>query len=94
MLAYMTLAATDTKQSQSTQSTQATTHNSTDLSSVKQEHSTEHRVTHSLIEKCVGLFQRRRSHRNAKDFDGKYLNNIFVNEVVEEMSKFPKMEPS
>ena len=33
----------------------------------------QERVTHSLIEKCVGLFRKRRSHRSAMDFDGKYF---------------------
>ena len=28
---------------------------------------------HTLIEKCVGLFRKRRSHHNVMDFDMKYL---------------------
>ena len=53
MLAYMTLAATDTEQSQPTHHSQASnTHKTT----AKEESTTKHKVTHSLIEECVGLF--------------------------------------
>ena len=50
-------------------------------------------VTHSLIENCVGLFRKRRSHQNAMDFDGKYLKCLIMGSVLDAMSKVPKAEP-
>ena len=51
-------------------------------------------MTHLPIEKCVGLYRKRQSHRNLSDFDGKYLKNVFMKDVLEKMSNFPKVEPS
>lgn len=51
------------------------------------------KVTHTLIENCVGLFRKRRSHRNAMDFDGDYLKSSVLKNVVAEMSSILKTEP-
>ena len=50
------------------------------------------KVTHSLIEKCVSLFRRRRTHRNVIDFDGKYLKDTLLKNLVDGMSIIPKQE--
>ena len=96
MLAYMTLAASTSNQSQSTQNPITTTETqTTNKTNITTKHGTkENPITHSLIEKCVSLYRTRRLHRNVRDFDGKYINEIFVKEVVEKMSEFPKKEPS
>lgn len=51
------------------------------------------KVTHSLIEKCVGLYRKQRGHCNAIDFDGKYLKGgSSEKNVIDGMVMFPKME--
>ena len=42
-------------------------------------------LSHAFIEKCVGLFRKRRSHRNAKDFEVKYLNEQLMKKVFFKM---------
>ena len=44
------------------------------------------RLSHSLIEQCVKLFQKRRTHRNVSDFDMKYIKNEAIKNVVTKMS--------
>ena len=41
----------------------------------KNEYKESVKYNHTLIEKCVSLFRKRRSHRSARDFDEKYLKN-------------------
>ena len=96
MLADMTLAASTSNQSQSTQNTNTTKEiQTTNNNNTTSKHRTkENLITHSLIEQCKSLYRTRRLHRNVRDFDGKYINDIFVKEVVEKISEFPKKEPN
>ena len=45
------------------------------------------RYNHTLIEKCVSLFKRRRSHRNAMDFDIKYINDERMKSIMQKMCR-------
>ena len=45
------------------------------------------RYNHTLIEKCVNLFKRRRVHRNVVDFDKKYLENERMKHIMLKMHK-------
>ena len=89
MLAYMTLKEAEKDQNQVTQ--HDNTHNTTpnETVSIKQE---KQKITHSLIERCVGLYRRWRSHRKVQDFDNQYLNYKFVKNVLEGMSNTPKVK--
>ena len=52
-------------------------------------------MTHSLIESCVGLFQKQQMHRNVMDFDGQYIkDSLKMKNIMEKMSSFPKIEGS
>ena len=100
MLAYMTLAAKiESKQDQSTEKTNNQVHSTSNTNSSQRntehhkEESKGHKVMHSLIEQCVKLYRKRRTHRNVSDFDGKYLKDSFMKKLLEEMSSFPKAEP-
>ena len=88
MLAYETLATT----SESDQSQPTHDSLSTKTSINSKNNDTKHKVTYSLIEKCVGLYRKRQSHRNAMDFDGEYIKDVFVNKVLDGMPSFPKSE--
>ena len=81
MLAYMTLEGQSRSQSSKTQ--HPTTENKDNQTTVKQ----EIKVTHTLIEKCVGLFRKRRMHRNAIDFDGQYLKDEVLKIVFDNISE-------
>jgi hypothetical protein len=35
-------------------------------------------MSHALMEKCVKLFRKRRSHRNAMDFDSKFIKGVLL----------------
>lgn len=51
------------------------------------------RYNHTLIEKCISLFRKRRSHRNNLDFDNKYLKDERVKSIIQKMCKpEPKVE--
>lgn len=52
----------------------------------------ELKVTHSLIEKCVALFRKQRTHWSAIDFYSNYLKDEVLKNVVDGMVKFPKSE--
>ena len=80
MLAYNTFEKTkEIEESlQQTNSSQDTIDNKTKKKGIV--------LSHSLIEKCVSLFQRRRSHRNAVDFDKKYLKNELLKKIIDGMS--------
>ena len=69
MLAYMTLAATTTNQSQPTQSNTTANQTQQDDNTLKNKEETKP-ITHALIEECVKLYRRRCSHRNVMDFNG------------------------
>ena len=87
MLAYMTLKAES--ESQQIKAEQPQTECKPPQAKIKQ----EVKVTHSLIEQCVGLFRRRRTHRNAIDFDREYLKkSILLKNVIDGMTTFPKKE--
>ena len=45
------------------------------------------KYNHSLIEKCVNLFRKRRSHRNARDFDKKILKDEVMKGFIVKMCK-------
>ena len=89
MLAYMTLKAVESDQNQATQPSSDNNSTPNEATSVKQE---KRNITHSLIERCVRLYRKRRSHRNVRDFDIKYLNDKFIKNVLEGMSTTPKVE--
>ena len=80
MLAYNTFEKTkEIEESlQQTNSSQDTIDNKTQKKCIV--------LSHSLIEKCVSLFRRRRSHRNAIDFDKKYLKNKLLKNIIDGMS--------
>ena len=42
-------------------------------------------MSHALIERCVRLFRKRRSHRNAMDFDSSFIRGVQLK--MEEASK-------
>ena len=63
-----------------------------DNNNIKQKEDKKHKVTHTLIEQCVGLFRKRQSHQNTMDFDGKYLKDEVLKTMIEEMTTLPKME--
>ena len=87
VLAYVTLKAQS--KSQQIKAGQSQTECTQQQAEIKQ----EVRVTHSLIEQCVGLFRRRRTHRNAIDFDREYLKkSILLKNVVDGMATLPKTE--
>ena len=90
----MTLMTAEIDQNQNTQhgtNNQNSTTNTTNSTIIKQE---QKQITYSLIERCVGLFRKRRSHCNAQDFDTKYIKDEFEKNVLEGMTALPKMEPS
>ena len=35
-------------------------------------------MSHALMEKCVKLFRKRRSHRNAMDFDSEFIKGVLL----------------
>ena len=45
------------------------------------------KYNHTLIEKCVSLFKRRRTHRNVIDFDSKYLSDANLKNLISKMCK-------
>ena len=45
------------------------------------------KYNHTLIEKCVSLFRRRRSHRNVMDFDAQYLSEERMKNLITKMCK-------
>ena len=93
----MTPATSASNQSQSTQNSNATkeTQNNSTNNTTRIKHKSDKKpITHSLIEQCVNLYRKRCSHRNVRDFDRKYLKIVFMKEVLEEMSSFPKLESS
>ena len=45
------------------------------------------RYNHTLIEKCVSLFRKRRTHRNALEFDKKYLKKEAMKNLMVKMCK-------
>ena len=86
MLAYMTLEGQNKSWSSNTQ--HLCTENKVQQSTVEQEIT----VTHTLIERCVGLFRNQQTHWSAIDFDGKYLKDEVLKNFVDGMVMFPKME--
>ena len=51
------------------------------------------RYNHTLIEKCVNLFCKRRSHCNAVDFDTKHCTTEIMKNILSKMVKLePKIE--
>ena len=46
---------------------------------------TNARYNHTLIERCVSLFRKRRSHRSALDFDTKYLKDETMKNLIVKM---------
>ena len=95
MLTYATLAAKTTNQNQSAEQNNTTTEAEKPKDeTTKKEHNEVTKMTHSLIEKCVGLYRRRRLHRNVRDFDGEYIKTAFMKDILTKMSNFPKTEPS
>ena len=86
MLAYKVLAEAEHGQYQHTST-------GTDATEKQNEDNKANiKVTHSLIEKCVSLFRRRRTHRNVIDFEGKYLKDTLLKNLVDGMSIIPKEE--
>ena len=92
MLAYLTLMTDEIDQNSTTQhgsNNQNTITNTTNSTVEKQE---QRQITHLLIERCVGLFRKRQTHRNVQDFDTKYIKDEFEKNVLQGMTVLPKME--
>ena len=94
MLAYMTLDKQQRSCHTSFDNTATVEHTQTKQADTKLAVKQELKVTYTLIEKCVDLFRKRRSHRNAIDFDGKYLKDEVLKNVVDGMvlGKHQKIE--
>ena len=45
------------------------------------------KYNHTLIEKCVSLFKRRRTHCNVIDFDSKYLSDANLKNLISKVCK-------
>ena len=87
MLAYNTLKQTKDKESIHTELTHVDT---PDI--IKQDKKMQVSISHSLIEKCVSLFKKRRTHRNAIDFDSKYMKDELLKKIIDGMASFQRRD--